>query len=91
MSEILKYQDSADKAFESFYSQPYRKRPTENDISHVKNIARSIMLHRDGIMKGGGFVTAVCNNNLEGAVSSADSVCIECLQFFVYCKQFIRP
>jgi hypothetical protein len=32
----------------------------------------SIMMHRDGVMSGGGFVEAVCDNKLVEAVSRAD-------------------
>jgi len=39
---------------------------------HNVDIMISIMMHRDGIMPGGGFVEAVCNNDLVGAVSRAD-------------------
>jgi hypothetical protein len=39
---------------------------------HNVDIMISIMMHRDGIMTGGGFVEAVCNNDLVGAVSRAD-------------------
>jgi len=45
----------------------------EVDVTkHNVDIMISIMMHRDGIMSGGGFVEAVCNNNLIEAVSRAD-------------------
>ena len=91
MTDIQKYQDAADKAFEKFHNSSYRRIPSKSDIPHIVNIARSIMLHRDGILNGGGFVTAVCENNLELAVQRADSVCAESLQYFVYCKLHVRP
>ena len=40
--------------------------------SHNVDIMVSIMMHRDGIMSGGGFVEAVCDNKLVEAVSRAD-------------------
>ena len=91
MTDFQKYQEAAAQAFDIFYSGSDRNKPAFNDVPHVTNIAGSIMLHRDGIMKGGGFVTAVCENNLELAVQRADSVCANCLQFFVYCKLHVHP
>jgi len=45
----------------------------EVDVTkHNVDIMISIMMHRDGIMSGGGFVEAVCSNNLIEAVSRAD-------------------
>ena len=40
--------------------------------NHNVDIMISIMMNRDGIMSGGGFVDAVCSNNLVEAVSRAD-------------------
>ena len=91
MTDFQKYQNAAAKAFGDFYSQPYRRRPAENDIPHVTNIGRSIMLHRDGIMAGGGFVTVVCGNDLASAVQKADSVCQWELPFFIHCLLHVHP
>ncbi len=35
---------------------------------------------------GGGFVQAVVDNDLDGAVGRSDSTCGECLRFFVTLK-----
>ena len=43
-----------------------------NLSDHQINTMISVMLHRDGIMNGGGFVEAVANNDLYGAISRAD-------------------
>jgi hypothetical protein len=91
MSDLQKYQAAAEKAFESFYGQPYRMIPAENDKPHIINIGRSVMLHRDGVLLGGGFVSSVCANDLCSAVERADSVCQQHLTFFVYCKQYVHP
>ena len=40
--------------------------------NHNVDIMISIMQQRDGIMTGGGFVDAVCKNNLVEAVCRAD-------------------
>ena len=42
---------------------------------HLVDIIRSVMMHRDGVQLGGHFVTAVCNNDLRGAIDRADSTC----------------
>ena len=52
-----------------------------NDYSqHIVDIIVSVMMHRDGIMRGGGFVEAICNNDLRGALARADDEC----------KQYLR-
>lgn len=43
---------------------------------HIINIVVSIMMTRDDVMQGGGFVQAVCSNNLRSALSKADTDCI---------------
>lgn len=51
---------------------------------HIHHIIASVMMQRDGVGFGGGsFVTAVIENNLEGAVSRADSECLEYLPVIV--------
>lgn len=45
----------------------------------------SVMLHRDKIMLGGGFVEAVCNNDLYGAISKADVDNIKNLKLVALC------
>jgi hypothetical protein len=57
----------------------------END--HVINIMTSVMLHRDGLRPGGGFVQAVVGNNLSLAVSRADATCITYLKQIVAANQ----
>jgi len=91
MSDIQKYQAAAEKAFESFYGQPYRMIPAENDKPHITNIGRSVMLHRDGVLLGGGFVSSVCANDLSSAIQRADSVCQHNLPFFVHCLLHVHP
>jgi len=91
MSDTQKYHSVAEKAFESFYGQPYRTIPAENDKDHIINIGRSVMMDRDKILSGGGFVQAVNGNDLCSAVERADSVCQKNLPFFVYCKQYVHP
>jgi len=85
---LSNYTETAKTAMYQFYgSKPYMTAPTIDEEDHVINIARSVMLHRDGIMLGGGFVTAVIENDLEKAISVADSTCSQHLPFFAYCKR----
>lgn len=59
------------------------------DVSdHVVDVMISIMMHRDGVQRGGGFVEAIINNNLDDACSRADSECIKYLRLFSLVKQF---
>ena len=91
MDDLTRYDGAAKKAYLDFYGQPYRTQPSVKDADHIRSIGRSIMLHRDGILTGGGFVTAVCANDLDGAIQKADSVCWNNLPFFVHCKLHVRP
>ena len=55
-----------------------------NDPSiHLVDIIRSVMMHRDDVQLGGHFVTAVCENDLRGALGRADSTCREHLNIIV--------
>ena len=65
----------------------YRQRAIQHakewreDVSeHIIDIIISVMLTRDGIMQGGGFVQAICQNDLRNAVGRADSDCIKHLK-----------
>jgi hypothetical protein len=88
-TSVTNYHEKAQEALEKYYASGYRIKPAENDIAHVCGVAASIMMTRDNVLMGGGFATAVSNNDLEGAVERADSVCAQHLPFFVYCKKYI--
>lgn len=90
MSDYSNYQEIAKNAFDSYYIGSLRSTPEPQDHDHIINIARSVMMHRDGIMKGGSFVTAIVENDLDGAITRADSVCVQNIPFFVHCKRFIN-
>jgi hypothetical protein len=47
---------------------------TEEDLPHVASIAKSIVLHKNNLLKGGGFVEAVCSDSLSRSAAKADSV-----------------
>ena len=42
---------------------------------HIIDVIVSVMMTRDGVMQGGGFVQAICNNDLRGAIGRADGDC----------------
>lgn len=64
---------------------------SKEDLSHVFNIATSILMQRDGLQNGGGFVNAIITNNLDEAIDRADRTCINALKFFSYIKRFVQP
>jgi len=55
---------------------------------HIVDVIASVMLTRDGIMQGGSFVQAICNNDLRGAISSADGDCISHLRVIALAHPF---
>ena len=42
---------------------------------HIIDVIVSVMMTRDGVMQGGGFVQAIVNNDLRGAIGRADGDC----------------
>lgn len=55
--------------------------------NHVINICASVMMTRDSVLQGGGFVQAIIDNNLYEAVNRADDTCIKHLKLFVVAKR----
>jgi hypothetical protein len=55
---------------------------------HIIDIIVSVMMDRDGIMQGGGFVQAICNNDLRGAISRADEDCTKHLRVIALAHPF---
>ena len=53
---------------------------------HVIRICQSVMMDRDGIVPGGGFVQSVNRNDLRAAVSTADRTCMTNLKVIVLSK-----
>jgi hypothetical protein len=91
MELIQLYQDAAKTAIDKFYDSVYRIAPTDEDFSHVCNIAASIMMTRDSVLMGGSFAQAVVDNDLDGAINRADITCRQHLDFFVHCKKYVFP
>jgi hypothetical protein len=50
---------------------------------HVKDICKSAMMDRDGVLPGGGFINAVNSNNLREAVNRADEECLQNIKVIV--------
>jgi hypothetical protein len=44
-----------------------------DQLQHIAQIGASIVMHKAGLRSGGGFVEAVCDNNLVSAAGRADS------------------
>jgi hypothetical protein len=59
----------------------------ESELSHITNLAASVMMTRDNYMMGGGFVQAVVENDLEQAISRADGTAIKGLKTFTVIKR----
>jgi hypothetical protein len=63
---------------------PIQYRLNPEDISHIKNIAKSILCTKWKVgYHGGSFVQAIVDNDLNGAYSRADSVNRDCILFYV--------
>lgn len=54
----------------------FAKEWREDVSEHILDIMVSVMLTRDGILQGGGFVQAIVLNDLYSAVTRADNDCI---------------
>ena len=65
------------------YATTFANRYGYKDISeHIIDVMVSIMMTKDDTMQGGSFVRAVCDNNLDHAVTLADDECINYLRLF---------
>ena len=63
---------------------PIQHRLDPEDISHIENIATSILCTKWNVgYPGGSFVQAVVDNDLKGAFSRADTVNRDCMLFYV--------
>lgn len=59
---------------------------SHDDYNHVCQLAASVMMTRDEFLPGGGFVQAVVDNDLEGAIARGDSAAIIGLKALVMVK-----
>lgn len=66
------------------------QRLKEDQISHIKDISTSIVLERQGIRSGGGFVSAILNNDFEQIIGRADETCLRALRLFLLVKLWVK-
>jgi hypothetical protein len=52
------------------------------DEQHAIDVAASVLMTRDGVLRGGSFAQAIVDNNLREAINRADDTCIKYLKFF---------
>jgi len=62
----------------------------QKDIDHILQVGCDILLARDGHITSGSFSMAVVRNDLETAITAADSVSSKALKFFVYLKKWVK-
>jgi hypothetical protein len=85
-----KYQLAVEKSYNAYYHSFFTTPLAKENEDHIKNLAISVLMTRDKVQIGGGFVSAIVNNDLIEAVSRADSSAILGLRFFVHCVQFVN-
>lgn len=73
-------------------AEEFAKKWEMNVSDHIIDIIKSVMMMRDGIVDGGSFVKAVCNNNLVDAVVRADLDCLANLKIITlsYSQSFVK-
>ena len=63
-------------------------KPTE--LEHIKSVAVSIIADEHDIMRGGGFVQAFNDNDLQMTFGRADNIIREAIPFLIMLKQNIN-
>jgi hypothetical protein len=53
-----------------------------DDATAIRMVS-NIMMHRDGVWQGGGFVEALCDNDLYAAITRADNTSLKFLKLYV--------
>lgn len=61
----------------------FAKEYDETPSNHIIDIMASVMMTRDGFLKGGGFVESIVNNDLYGAINKGDRECLQHLKLIV--------
>ena len=82
------YKKLAEETFAILYPESTER---ETVYEHITRVGASVMMDRDELIPGGGFVQAVNSNDLTSAVGRADAECVRYLKYFVYCKLHVRP
>jgi hypothetical protein len=83
MENSVYTQETYDKYFKA--AEDYARMWGITDV-HVIEIMTSVMLHRDNLRPGGGFVQSVVANDLYQAINRADDTCIKYLKQIVAAK-----
>lgn len=66
----------------------FLERYGETVSEHVIDVMISVMMTKDNVLQGGGFVQAVIDNNLREAISRADTDCGKNLRIITLCASF---
>jgi hypothetical protein len=72
------------------YFIPCYKSLSGAELLHIADIVASVMMTRDNVMQGGGFVQAIIHNDLKGAFDRADSVIVHAIPLMVYVMHNVR-
>jgi hypothetical protein len=59
----------------------------DDEFIHACQLAKSVMMTRDNVLTGGGFVSAVIHNDLESAIGRADATATKALKALVLVKR----
>ena len=62
----------------------------EDNIAQIKMLAVDIAYYREGIIRGGSFVVAVVDNDLDKCIEYGDALCLRSLKLFVMVKKWVH-
>lgn len=74
------YIEAAREHLENYEAEGYSQ--------HIVDIVASVMMTRDDVLQGGGFVQAICDNDLRGALARADTECSKYLRVIALAYPF---
>ena len=82
------YNDSARKYLESQRTFFGLNDLAKTEFDHLVSLAASVMMTRDSVMMGGGFVQSIIDNNLSEAIGRADNTALKGLKALVMTKMW---
>lgn len=82
------YNDTAHKYLESQRTFFGLNDLGKTEFDHIVSLAASVMMTRDSVMMGGGFVQAIIDNNLSEAIGRADTTALKGLKALVMVKMW---
>jgi hypothetical protein len=65
------------------YAEEWGESPSE----HIIGIMASVMMTRDDVLQGGGFVQSIVENNLYLSINRADNECLKYMKLIVNTNQ----